>query len=72
LRRLRLEHGLSQRELAERAGLNKSTINGLERGLDARYPSMRRLAAALNVSTAELLGPENQTRPAGELDRERG
>ncbi len=56
LSQLRLEQGLSQSELARRAGLAPSAINNLEHG--RRWPretTLHKLAAGLNVPTAELL-----------------
>ena len=58
LRRLRLERGLSQRELAESAGMSQSTIVLLERrGRSERFhPStVRKLSGALGVDASELL-----------------
>jgi non-specific serine/threonine protein kinase len=55
LQRHRLAAGLSQAELAERAGLSQRGISDLERGLrQAAYPAtLRRLAEALGLSEAE-------------------
>jgi len=58
LRRLRLERGLSQRELADKAGMSQSTIVLLERRgrSDRFHPStVRKLSGALGISAAELL-----------------
>jgi transcriptional regulator with XRE-family HTH domain len=58
LRRLRLERGLSQRELADKARMSQSTIVLLERrGRSERFhPStVRKLSGALGVDSAELL-----------------
>ena len=58
LRRLRLERGLSQRDLAGKAGMSQSTIVLLERrGRSERFhPStVRKLSGALGVDAAELL-----------------
>jgi predicted ATPase/DNA-binding CsgD family transcriptional regulator/DNA-binding XRE family transcriptional regulator len=55
LQRSRVAAGLSQEELAERAGLSKRGISDLERG-QRRSPhpaTVRRLAEALNVDCAE-------------------
>jgi transcriptional regulator with XRE-family HTH domain len=61
LRALRLERGLSQEEVAERAGMAASTLSRLESGarrlaLDHLTP----LASALGVQVAELLAPATQ------------
>jgi transcriptional regulator with XRE-family HTH domain len=55
LQRHRLAAGLSQEELAERAGLSERGISDLERGLrQAPYPAtLRRLAEALGLPEAE-------------------
>ena len=56
LRRLRLEAGLSQESLAERAGVTSQTIYELERGLRRARPStMRKIAQALGVSIPEVV-----------------
>jgi transcriptional regulator with XRE-family HTH domain len=54
MRQLRKERGLSQEELAHRAGLHYTYIGGIERG--ERNPALvniNRIAAALGVSLAE-------------------
>lgn len=55
LRRARLAAGLTQEELAERAGLSARGIQDLERGLRAtpQRETVRRLAAALGVPPGE-------------------
>ncbi|MDP3406312.1 MAG: helix-turn-helix transcriptional regulator [Brevundimonas sp.] len=56
VRALRDEAGLSQEELAFRAGMKRTYLSDLERG--TRNPTVRalgRLAAALNVPPARLL-----------------
>ncbi len=52
LRRQRVSAGLTQAELAERAGVGERTVSNLERGINASpYPStVRMLAAALDLS----------------------
>jgi transcriptional regulator with XRE-family HTH domain len=55
LREMRLDQGLSQQELAERAGTTREAISMMENGRRAPYPrTMRRLAGALGVSVADL------------------
>jgi transcriptional regulator with XRE-family HTH domain len=55
LRSLRTRAGLSQEELADRAGIHVTYLSGVERGL--RNPSIRnvrRLAQAMGLPTREL------------------
>lgn len=53
---LRRSSGLSQRALAEKAGVSVGTVYRLENGLRGAYPSsVRSLASALGVSTQELV-----------------
>lgn len=56
VRRLRKERGLSQEELAFRAGMKRSYLSDLERG--TRNPTVRavgRLATALDSDASSLL-----------------
>lgn len=58
LRRLRAERGWSQEEMADRAGLHRTYVSGLERGV--RNPTLTvlaRLAKALGVPASALLEP---------------
>lgn len=56
VRRRRLELGLSQEELAERAGIHRTYVGMLERGeKNVTIYNIERIAAALNVSPASLL-----------------
>jgi transcriptional regulator with XRE-family HTH domain len=58
VRRLRKERGLSQEELAFRAGMKRSYLSDLERG--TRNPTVRavgRLADALKVEPTLLMTP---------------
>jgi predicted transcriptional regulator len=58
LRRLREERALSQRDLAEMAGVSQATIVHIEKGQDARHITVRKLAKALAVEPAELMRAE--------------
>ncbi len=61
LRELRTLAFLSQRELAEKAGLTQATIVRLERGQTrARPTTSRRIASALGVQPKELIAPNVQ------------
>ena len=55
LRRLRIERGLSQEELAFRCGLHRTYISSSERGLrNVSLVNIDRLARALDVEICEL------------------
>ena len=59
LRQIRERQGLSQADLAERSGVTQATISNLEQGRPARFVTMRKLAVALNVEPAALVGDES-------------
>ena len=62
LRAWRLERGMSQEQLALDAGMKRSYVSELERGL--RNPTVRalgRLAEALNVEPCELVKSADKT-----------
>jgi transcriptional regulator with XRE-family HTH domain len=54
---IRTEKGLTQKELADKLGIQRSLISDYEQGRIRIYDGMiARIAIALNVSTDELLG----------------
>ena len=56
LRRLRQKHGLSQEELADRAGLNRNYVGMIEREENApTVDALEQLAKALDINAVELL-----------------
>ena len=55
LEALRKRVGLSQEELAARAGLTRTTITRLEQGGIARYQTIEKLARALKTSRERLI-----------------
>lgn len=54
LRKARLTAGLSQRELAERAGIGTATMVRVENGVAAQPSTIRKLAAALGKTPTEI------------------
>lgn len=70
LRLYRQKSGLSQEELAHRAGINRTYISAIERCVYAvSVDILARLAEALNVEASDLLeSPEQQngSKPEGE------
>lgn len=63
LRKLRLERGMTQTQLAKRIGISKSAISGYE--LELRQPTynvLRKLARFFDVTTDYLIGNFNINR----------
>lgn len=58
---LRQRAGISQQELAERAGVGRYTISRLEHGANARYATIDKLAQALGTVRTRLIQPLPQT-----------
>jgi transcriptional regulator with XRE-family HTH domain len=56
VRVLRQARNLTQQALASQAGLAVRTVANLEAGQDASLDTLRKLAAVLAVSVAELVG----------------
>ena len=64
VRELRLEAGVSQEALAERAELHRNYVGSIERGeRDVGLSALTRLVGALGLSLAEFFAPFRQ-RPA--------
>jgi transcriptional regulator with XRE-family HTH domain len=56
---MRLRAALTQKELGELSGIQRSTITRLEQGGEARPPTIRKLAAALKCEPRELMEIES-------------
>ncbi len=56
LKRLRESERLSQRRLAELAGVSRHTINGIEAGREGQPGTLRKLAAVLGALPDDLTG----------------
>lgn len=64
IRRKRLAAGLSQEELAYRAGLHRTYISLVERGKKSpTIDSLEQIASALGIEPAELLMPADSPMP---------
>lgn len=72
LRRIREKLGLSQQELADRAGVNRVTIGELEVGIrdNPEVRTVEALAQALGVRPSELIDPPVTMTPVEPLLRE--
>lgn len=55
---LRQVRGITQIDLARRAGLSQFALNRIENGREPKLKELQRLAMALTVSIAVLLGEE--------------
>jgi transcriptional regulator with XRE-family HTH domain len=51
----RLDQALTQRELAAKAGVGRSTIMNAESGKPVSLPNVRKIAAALGISVHQLV-----------------
>jgi transcriptional regulator with XRE-family HTH domain len=57
LKRARFRAGLTQQELADKAGTTQTTVARIERdAVEPEVTTIRKLATALDVRIAELLG----------------
>jgi transcriptional regulator with XRE-family HTH domain len=60
IKKYRKSLNISQEELAERAGLHRTYIGGIERGeRNITLDSLQTIASALNVAPVELIVEEN-------------
>lgn len=60
VKRLRTEHGLTQKQLADRVQIDESMINKIENGHSSgSIRTLTKLAAALGVSITELIGEQS-------------
>ncbi len=58
LRKARTNAGLTQKELAEKAGIAAVTIQQYERGVrEPRIGQLGKIAKALNITVSEMIGP---------------
>ena len=56
VKRVRKERGLSQEELADRAGVHRTYVSQIERGVkNATFVSLDKIAQALGTPLAELV-----------------
>ena len=63
IRKFREARGLLQKDLGDRIGKNKNTVSNWERGLrDPGADNLKKIAAALEISPAELIGHNEQVR----------
>jgi transcriptional regulator with XRE-family HTH domain len=56
LRKIRLDNGISQEDLADRAGLHRTYLSSVERGeRNVTLATVEKLAKALGVSMSKLM-----------------
>ena len=55
LRELRVNQGLTQRQLARKAGISNTSLAKIERGGGAMPPTLKKLADVLGVKPVDLL-----------------
>ena len=53
--KLRVNRGLTQRQLAREAGISNSTLSKIEHGRGAMPPTLKKLADVLSVEPVDLL-----------------
>jgi transcriptional regulator with XRE-family HTH domain len=63
IRQVRVERGLSQEELADRAEMHTTHLGGLERGVrNPSYATIVKLSKALSIKPGELVGLADKLR----------
>ena len=71
IKELRLELGITQKELGEKIGVEKSTINKYELGKIAiPYKKIEKIAAALETIPTYIMGWEDEDMTKDEIDQE--
>lgn len=72
IKQLRSKKGMSLSELAERAGVAKSYISSIERGIQQNpsIQTLEKISGVLGVPTEQLVNPSAQSRNDTHLDRE--
>jgi transcriptional regulator with XRE-family HTH domain len=69
IRTFRMDRGLSQESLADRANIDRSYMSGIERGLrNLSILNIARIASALDVSIRDLVGQVEVVRRLGDTD----
>ena len=69
LRRVREGHQILQKDLAEKAGLDKSYISKLERGLaDPTFSTLTKIARAYSLSVAHMLNYGSEEKYSLDID----
>ena len=63
LRDIRERRAMSQRDLSRASGVSQVTIVRAEKGEDARFVTMKKLAAALVIHSAELMASAEHQSP---------
>ncbi len=62
IKRLRIENGISQDQLAQDLGVAKSTLWAIETGIaKARMSMIRKIAVELRIDIRQILMPENES-----------
>jgi len=68
LKKLRMESGLTQKELAKKIGVSRATVAGYEtKGKEPSYDTLIKIAKALNCSLDYLTGNTNKRSPIDEI-----